>query len=280
MRSRLLSLADCSSLITDPIVESLPLEEITHNVEQDLQNLCMQCKQTVCASSVAMGDTVCLNLESQLPKFHRKGLYLCVGAGLFDAALEATLPGKTVGSVYSADLQGHTVTVAVEQCLRTQIPEPSDALIAGLGQEGITTLEQYRLQTAEQYKAMYREYYLQYLANEHMEQWFDASSWNIDPQERELFVQAAKQQYERECAAHNSVMLENYPGELDEILQNDALRYLQALLAGCALSGMNPDDLQPDLEHMYARKAAMERIWEHVVEILSPHFALNWEDDC
>lgn len=279
MRSILLSLADRNGLVTGPIVESLPLEEITDNVERDLHSLCMQCKQTLAVSSVAAGDTVVLNLKSELPKFHRNGLYLCVGKNLFDATLEASLPGKKVGSVYTVDIDGCPVIVTLKQCLRTVIPEPSDALIAGLELEGIATLEQYRLHTAQHHKAMYREYYLQYLASEYTEQWFDASSWEIDPEELEEFYRAAKRQHEFECEAHDTYFLENYPGQLEEMLREDALRYLQALLADCQLSGTAPKDLEPDLEHAYARKDTMERIWKHVAKIVDPHFTLNWEED-
>lgn len=279
MRSILLSLADRNGLVTGPIVESLPPEEITDNVERDLHSLCMQCKQTQAVSTVAAGDTVVLNLVSGLPKFHRKGLYLCVGTNLFDAELEASLPGKAVGDVYTISVSGQEVSVTLVQCLRTVIPEPSDALIAGLDLEGITTLEQYRLHTAQHHKAMYREYYLQYLASEYSGQWFDASSWEIDPEELEEFYRAAKRQHDLECKAHDTVFLENYPGQLEEMLREDALRYLQALLVDCLLSGKDPKDLEPDLDHVYARKAVMERIWDHVAEILDPYFTLKWEEN-
>lgn len=279
MRSILLSLADHNGLVTGPIVESLPLGEITDNVERDLHSLCMQCKQTLAVSSVAAGDTVVVNLESGIPKFHRKGLYLCVGANLFDAELEASLPGKTVGDVYTVSISGQDVSVTLVQCLRTVIPEPSDALIAGLELEGITTLAQYRLHTAQHHKAMYREYYLQYLASEYTGQWFDASSWEIDPEELEEFYKAAKRRHDLECEAHDTYFLENYPGQLEEMLREDALRYLQALLADCQLSGTDPKKLEPDLEHVYARKAVMERIWDHVAQFVAPYFTLKWEEN-
>ena len=91
MRSRILSLADCGGLITGPIIESMPISEITGNVERDLQSLCMQCKQTNAVSTVSSGDTVLLKLVSNLPRFHRNGLYVVVGANLFDTELEAAL---------------------------------------------------------------------------------------------------------------------------------------------------------------------------------------------
>lgn len=279
MRSRILSLADCSRLINEPIIESLPISEITDNVERDLHSLCMLCKRIQDVSTVSSGDTVLLKLVSSLPKFHRNGLFVAVGANLFDAKLEASLVEKTVGSTYDLRIDGETVTVTVEKCLHTVIPEPSDEMIAQLEMEGIATLEQYRHYTAEQHKAMFREYYLEYLASEYAEQWFDASTWEIDPNELEIFFVAAKRQHELECEAHDTYFLENYPGQLDEMLRNDALRYLQALLAGCQLFGGDPLALEPDLEHAYARKNVMERIWNYVAGFVSPHFTLNWEED-
>lgn len=279
MRSRILSLADCGELITGPIIESMPISEIAGNVERDLQSLCMQCKQTNAVSTVSSGDTVLLKLVSNLPKFHRCGLFVVVGANLFDAELEAALVGKTVGSTFPVCIDGETVTVTVEKCLHTVIPEPSDEMIAQLELEGITTLEAYRQQTARQHKEQYREYYLEYLASEYAEQWFDASAWEIDPSELDTFFVAAKRQHDLECEAHDTYFLENYPGQLNEILRNDALRYLQALLVECQLFGGDPKELKPDLEHAYARKAAMERIWNYMAGFISPHFTLIWEED-
>lgn len=279
MRSKLLSLADCTQLISSPITESMPLEEIRENVERDLQDLCLQHKQVLPASTVALGDTVKLSLASQQPKFNRKGLYLCVGANLFDADLEASLQGKSINSTYSVCIGGQDVTVSVEQCLHTVIPEPSDEWIARLELDGIATLEAYRLHAAEKHKALYREYYLEYLASEYTGQWFDASSWEIEPEELEEFYLAAKRLHDTECEAHDTFFLESYPGQLEEMLREDALRYLQSLLAGCLLFGGEAKALQPDLEHAYARKAAVERIWKHVAQALDPHFTLNWEED-
>ena len=279
MRSKILSLADCGGLITGPVLESMPISEIRENVERDLHSLCLQCKHTKAVSTVSSGDTVVLKLVSRMPKFQRSGLFVCVGAHLFHEELEYALVGKTVGSTFQVCIDGEAVAVTVEKCLHTVIPEPSDEMIAQLELEGITTLEQYRLYTAQQHKAMYREYYLEYLASKYAEQWFDASTWEIDPNELETFFVAAKRQHDLECEAHDIYFMENYPGQLDEMLQNDALRYLQALLVVCQLFGGDPKEMEPDLDHAYARKAAMERIWHYVAGLISPYFTLIWEEN-
>lgn len=157
-------------------------------------------------------------------------------------------------------------------------PEASDALIEGLNMEGITTLAQYREHAAQYHKAQFREYYLEYLASVYTEQWFDASQWRLDPDELEAFRQAARDQHQRECEAHDTTFLESYPGQLEEMLRDDALRYLQAILADCLLSGEDPESVIPDLEHGYARKAVTDRVWAHMAKHLDPHFTLDWEE--
>ena len=278
MRSRLLSLADPCGLINGPIRESLPIEEVYDNVERDLQTLCMEHKETVPVSRVENGDTAVLNLCSKAPKYNRKGLWLRVGANLFDADLEKSLPGRKTGSSYMMTIGNTTVEISLEKCLRTRIPEPSDAFIESLGMEEIKTLAQYRAHSADYHKAQFREYYLEYLVSVYTEQWFDASQWYLDGEELEAFWQAARNQHQRECEAHDTFFMESYPGQLEEMLREEALRYLQSLLVDCLLSGGDPETVVPDLDHGYARKAVMDRVWGHMAKHLDPHFELCWEE--
>ena len=255
------------------------MSEIRDNVERDLGNLCMQCKQLKEVPVVAEGDTVCLSLSSDVPKFDRSGLYLCVGAKLFDAALEATLPGKRVGEDYTAQIGDAQVTVHIEKCLHTVVPEPSDELIAGQAIPGVATLEQYRSYTAKKYMDMYRDGYLEYLADMCMEQWFDASEWELDEAELEAFYRHFKRRYDEECEMHNSEMLENYPGELEEMLRNDALRYLQCVLVKCHNEGTQTGGVEDWLVGDNEKKTVMQSVSVPLLDVVSPWFTLNWEED-
>ncbi len=255
------------------------MSEIRDNVERDLGNLCMQCKQLKEASVVQEGDTVCLSLSSNVPKFDRSGLYLCVGAKLFDASLEATLPGKQVGEDYTALIGDAQVSVHIEKCLHTVVPEPSDELIAQQAIPEVTTLEQFKSYTAKKYMDMYREGYLEYLADMCMEQWFDASEWEIDQAELDVLYREFKRRHDEECEMHNSEMLENYPGELDEILHNDALRYLQCVLVKCRKEGAETRSVEDWLVGDYEKKAIMQSVMLPLYDVVSPWFTLNWEED-
>ena len=279
MKSKLLLLASCDGLVTEPIVESLPLSEIYDNVERELGNLCMQCKQMQEVAVVAEGDTVCLRMESAAPKFNRSGLYLCVGAKLFDAELEAALPGKQVGEGFTARVGDATVLVHVEKCLHIVVPEPSDQLIAQQAIPGVATLEQFRSYTAQKYKALYRDAYLEYLADAYMEQWFDDSQWEMDPDEVELLYRDGKERYDAECAEHNSVMLESYPGELEEMLRNNALRYLQCILVKCQKEGMPTRTAGDWIVSDREKKEIMQPVCAPLYAVISPQFTLNWEEE-
>ena len=279
MRSKLLSLASCDGLVTEPIVESMPLSEIRDNVERDLGNLCMQCKQMQEVPVAAEGDTVCLRLSSAAPKFNRSGLYLCVGAKLFDAELEAALPGKQVGEEFAVCVGDEQVSVQIEKCLHTVIPEPSDALIAQQGIPGVATLSQYRSYTAQKYRAMYRDAYLEYLADMYMEQWFDASQWEIDSAELDVFSQEFKRRYDEECEMHNSQMLESYPGELEDMLRNDALRYLQCVLVKCQKEGTPTRSAEDWLVSDREKREIMQSVSAPLQAVISPQFTLNWEEE-
>ncbi len=78
---------------------------------------------------------------------------------------------------------------------------------------------------------------------------------------------------------HNSEMLENYPGELDEILHNDALRYLQCVLVKCRNEGVETGGVEDWLVGDYEKKAIMQSVMLPLYAVVSPWCTLNWEED-
>ena len=131
--------------------------------------------------------------------------------GAADAAQAAL--GKKVGDTFTATLAGKTVTLTVEKIIRRTPVEINDALIAGLGMDGVSTVEDYRNylrnkamddQKMEQSKAIIRHF---------LEQMEQGSSFEYDPQELDAYVQKNMEQYLQDM---QELGMEESPEEIKE----------------------------------------------------------------
>ncbi len=93
---------------------------------------------------IAAGDVAVCRLESQLTKFDRASVTLSVGSGLFDKELEAALLGRQSGESFAFSKDGEAVTVQILSVKNKNVPALTDVMVAGLGIDGVQTIEGYR----------------------------------------------------------------------------------------------------------------------------------------
>lgn len=279
MKSKLIHVTNYTSLLTQPLQEEIPISDLSGDVETELKNLCFQSKRMQEADTVSDGDAVTLTLVSDCKKFNRSGLQLCVGSSFFSKELEQALIGKPVGESFSAEAEGAAVQVTVTQCLHTVIPDLSDALILEQNIPGVESVAQYRTYILEKYKKMFHEYYTEYLAMEYLDQWFDQSAWELDSDEVEQWYGAVAAWQQAEMDFHDTVYLENTPGELEEENRSMALRLLQASLVDCLFTGRDPGTYKPDLKSVPGLNAIYKRVMEPLQKFISGHFCIVWKED-
>lgn len=178
--------------------EMLEIRVDEQQVEDELQALSLRYASEEQADVAEQGDTVvCQADRESYPDGRTILLYTAVPMpGAADAAQAAL--GKKAGDTFTAPLAGKTVTLTVEKIIRRTPVEVNDALIAGLGMDGVATVEDYRNylrnkamddQKMEQSKVITR-YFL-----EQMEQ---GSSYEYDPQEMDAYVQKTMEEYLKE----------------------------------------------------------------------------------
>lgn len=92
----------------------------------------------------APGDVVTCRMESAEPRFQRASAKITVGAGLLDKTEEQKLAGARAGTVQTLCCRGSEVTLTVLDIQKRCVPPLEDRMVAVLGIDGVTTVEQYR----------------------------------------------------------------------------------------------------------------------------------------
>lgn len=103
------------------------------------------------------GCRVTLETHSRLPKFNRDKTVLTVGAGLYDTAVEALLPGMSEGRSAETLVRGEKVEFRVLKVERKVYPQLCDEMAAAQQLEGIETLEQYEKYMRDKLRRSYAE---------------------------------------------------------------------------------------------------------------------------
>lgn len=193
--------------------EMLEIRVDEQQVEKDIQALSLRYASEERAATAEMGDTVfCGADKDSYPDGRTILLYTEVPMPDAAGAAKQAL-GKQKGDTFTAHLAGKNVTLTVEKIVRRIPVEVNDALIAGLGMDGVSTVEDYRNylrnkamddQKMEQSKAIIR-YFL-----EQMEQ---GSSFEYDPQELDAYVQKNMEQYLQDM---QELGMEESPEEIKE----------------------------------------------------------------
>lgn len=113
-------------------------------IEAELKRLVNKYIQWVDGETVGNGDIVICSLTSDNAKYCKDNLKLCIGAGLFDKALEAEIAGMRKGETKESVINGTSVTIKVSCVTNKIVPEPTDKMVQDLQMEGIGTVEDYK----------------------------------------------------------------------------------------------------------------------------------------
>ena len=279
MKSKLISLYNYASLINEPFSEEINIEDIMSDVENELHNLRYKCKELISSSIIQNEDIVTITLVSEKKKYNREHLKLNVGKKFFSKELEEFLIHKHVGETYCLVIDDVDVQVTIEECLHTHIPEISDELIKKQNIENIHTVEEYKNYILEKYKKLFHEYYVEYLAYMHAEEWFEKSIFEIDNNEEEKWYQAVKKIQDDELEFHNSTILENYPGEIEQENRKSANSYLKYTLIYCFLNGIDSLEFEPDLTNLTNLVEISKYVLKPLCNYISKYFTIIWKGE-
>lgn len=105
----------------------------------------------------ANGDMIICNLRSDCLRFQRENMRLIIGSGMFHSGLESHMVGMRLGESRRVALPEAQVEITVISIKNKIVPDIDDKMAAGLGLEGVRTVEDYRNYLRHQQKESYLE---------------------------------------------------------------------------------------------------------------------------
>ena len=280
MKSRLIKAINYEGLIELPITEEIPLSDIESEVGHELKKLLLSSRRTEETDVVSSGDAATLTLSSSVRKFDRSGLRLNVGKNLFSREIEASLIGRRVGETYETEAGGVPVTVTVDACMRNIIPvELTDEIVASHGIEGASTVEEFKRLKEDEYKALYTKYFIEWHAMQLADKWFERSEFEIDEAEATAWYLAIDKWQKDELEFHNTMIAENYEGEMEFENRALAMRYLYGALMHCFMTGTDSGNYKPDTSKINALDGVYHRVLEPLERYLSGYFTIDWKEE-
>lgn len=170
-------------------------------VEDEVSTLALRYAKETLADKVEKGDLVyCKADKDSYPDGRTILVYTGIVVPGAEKAAEDVL-GKSVGDTVKTEIAGKVVELTVEKILRRTPVEVNDDLVAGMGIEGVTTLDEYRKHVSdriiedvklENEKAIVRYYLDQMVSN---------STFVYDEKEMEDYVSEMSERYKAECEA-------------------------------------------------------------------------------
>lgn len=175
--------------------EMLELQVDESGLDVEIQRLSLRCAKEVPAETVELGDVVyCQGDKEAYPDGRTILLYTATALPGAEAAAKAAL-GKKKGDSFRADLAAKPVSLTVERILRREPVEVNDALVAGLGIDGVKSLAEYReylrSKALADLKMERDKEIIRYL----MDQMEAGSTFAYDEAEMEAYLRSAEQEY-------------------------------------------------------------------------------------
>lgn len=179
--------------------ELLECQADEKNVEAAVRALSLRYAREENADLVSRGDlAVCRADKESYPDGRTILIYTGVNMPGAEAA-EAAVMGKHAGEVVSTVLCGKEAALTIEKILHRIPAEVTDELIAGIGMEGVSTVQGYRDHVRARMEEDLRmekskeiiQYFLQKMTQE--------STYQYDEAELEAYVQSQMEEYIREA---------------------------------------------------------------------------------
>ena len=179
--------------------EMLKVDVDEQKVEEALHALSMRYAKESPAEEAAKGDLVyCQPNKDGYPDGRTVLIYTGMNIPGAEQAEEAVI-GKKVDDTVLTVLSGKTVGLTVKKILRRTPVEVTDALVAGMGLEDVTTIEAYkaylREKQSEDLKMEQSKNVVRYI----MDLMVENSTYTYDEAEMEAYAAPLVEQYAREC---------------------------------------------------------------------------------
>lgn len=191
------SLYDIDSIVIPEDMLQVCIDE--QRVEDDVRSLSMRFAKESPADFVEKGDLAYCQADKESYPDQRTVL-IYTGLELPGAEeAKAAVTGKKAGDSVSCKLAGKDVTLTVEKILRRTPVEVDDALIAGMGIEGVSTVADYKTHVRERLTADQEMENSKMAVAFYIRTMTEKSTYTYDEAEMEAHVQSVMAQYVKEA---------------------------------------------------------------------------------
>ena len=214
-------------------------------VEAQLNQLSLRYAEEHEAECAELGDVVHCTTDAY-PDGRTVLLYTATALPGAEEAAQAAL-GKRTGDTFSAPLAGKTVALTVEKVLRREPVEVNDALIAGFGIEGVTTVDGYRAYLREKNLADQKLEQSKAVVRYVMDKMVENTTYSYDEAELEQYIAKSMEEF-RAQAAEMDMGMEEVPEE--EMRAGIIYQVKQSWMAKafCQKIGQEPDMAEIEAE--------------------------------
>lgn len=189
-------------------------------LDAEIGRLSLRCAREIPAETVEVGDVVyCWGDKEAYPDGRTILLYTATALPGAEEAAKAAL-GRKKGSNFQTSLMGKPLGLTVEKILRREPVEVNDALIAGLGIDGVNTLAEYRDSLRNKALADLKMERSKEIIRYLMEQMEAGSAFSYDEGEMEAYLQSAEQEYAAQGPMEDEPVMD--PRELREAVRSQA----------------------------------------------------------
>lgn len=240
------NLYDIDSIVIPEELLKVTIDE--QRVEGEVQALSRRYAKESQADQVQKGDLVyCQADQASYPDGRTILIYTGMQMPGAEQA-EASVVGKKAGDVVQTALASKSVTLTIQKIMRRTPVVVNDALVAGIGIEGVDTVEAYkayiRTKMTEEQQMENSKEVIHYI----MDQMIDKSTYIYDEKEMEAYIQSMSAQYARECEEAG------VPVEMDELAKGivDQCKQYWMAKAFCKSKGItvNMASVEEDTDRM------------------------------
>ena len=231
-------LCDIDSIVIPEELLKVTVDE--QQIDNEVKQLALRYAKEEQVDTVSEGDLVCAKADQ---KSYPDGRTILVYTGLqmpeAEVAADALI-GKHPGEKTETVLNGKNVTLTIEKIVRRTPVEVTDELAAGMGLEGVTDLESYKICLRNQMKADQQMEKSKEITRYILDQMVANSTFAYNKAEMEKYVQAELKKYQQELSEYGDEMEDVPEDEIKEgIISQEKQNWM--VKSFCENKGINVD---------------------------------------
>ena len=190
-------LYDIDSIVIPEELLAVSVDET--QVEKQVQTLSVRYAKESPADVAVCGDLVCCRADADS---YPDGRQILIYTGMClpgaEKAKEAVI-GKRAGDMVVTELTNRPMTLTIEKVIRRTPVEVDDALIAGMGIEGVTTVEEYKAYIREKLTKDLQMENGKAITAYYLQQMTENSTYSYDEKAMDAYIDGLMDEYAKEA---------------------------------------------------------------------------------